>query len=185
MFLRKQYKPCAELYCTMSFYISHLNGGSPSEDLRVESDGKKWWYGCTKCLYRSDRKYHAKMHFMRCHVNGGRGCNGRRKYKCPPPPAEKKLQHETPLTSQCARTLQTSTCVLPSMDALPLEPPSHCYATGIGMKYTDTKRTVRENMRYREKLHARSMMMCMTFRDGYIETCGGECVWPSQDKTCA
>jgi len=166
MFLRKQYKPCAELYCTMSFYISHLNGGSPSEDLRVESDGKKWWYGCTKCLYRSDRKYHAKMHFMRCHVNGGRGCNGRRKYKCPSPPAEE-------------------TCVLPSTEPLPPKAAPHCYATGIGMKYTDTKRSVRENMRYREKLHARSMMMCMTFRDGYIETCGGECVWPSQDKTCA
>jgi len=129
----------------MSGYISHIGTESPSEDIRVESDGKTWWYNCTKCSYRNDRKYHAKMHFLRCHVNGARGCRGRRKYQDAAAPVQKKMQHTTP-------------------------PASLCCVRVAGMKYTHTKRMVRESVRGMAKFQPANAMVTMTFRETHVET---------------
>jgi len=47
----------------------------------VKYEGKKAWFYCSRCSYKNDRQYHAKMHFLRIHVNGGNSCESKRKYK--------------------------------------------------------------------------------------------------------
>ena len=49
--------------------------------LDVKYEGKKAWFYCSRCSYKNDRRYHAKMHFLRIHVNGGNSCESKQKYK--------------------------------------------------------------------------------------------------------
>jgi len=50
------------------------------EGLEIKPVNNKLWYFCLHCNYNNDRKYHAKMHFQRIHVNGGRASHNKRKY---------------------------------------------------------------------------------------------------------
>jgi len=50
------------------------------EGLQIKSVDNKLWFFCIHCDYNNDRKYHAKMHFKRIHVNGGHALKNKRKY---------------------------------------------------------------------------------------------------------
>jgi hypothetical protein len=41
---------------------------------------KNNYFYCTQCDYMTNRKYHAKMHFIRIHVNNGNHMETKRKY---------------------------------------------------------------------------------------------------------
>ena len=60
---------------TVSFQKEKIEG------LDVKYEGKKAWFHCSCCSYKNDRQYHAEMHFLRIHVNGGNSCESKRKYK--------------------------------------------------------------------------------------------------------
>ena len=66
----------------------------------VKYEGKKAWFYCSRCSYKNDRRYHAKMHFLRIHVNGGNSCMSKRKYKTVVPSVaeffRKTLRKKTP-----------------------------------------------------------------------------------------
>ena len=40
----------------------------------------KNYYYCTKCNYKTNRKYHARMHFIRIHINNGNPLVNKRKH---------------------------------------------------------------------------------------------------------
>jgi len=50
------------------------------EGLDIKYEGNKCWFHCLRCSYRNDKQYHAKMRFLRIHVNGGNSCERKRKY---------------------------------------------------------------------------------------------------------
>jgi len=50
------------------------------EGLQIKSVDNKLWFFCIHCDYNNDRKYHAKMHVLRIHVNGGHALKNKRKY---------------------------------------------------------------------------------------------------------
>jgi len=47
----------------------------------VETVEKKRWFHCSCCTYKIDRQHHARMHFIRIHINGGKSCERKRKYQ--------------------------------------------------------------------------------------------------------
>jgi len=105
------------------------------------------------------------MHFLRCHVNGGRACHNKRKYQDAVAPVQKKIQHITPpLTA-----LFTAAKVVREEAVAPKVPLSCCVRVA-GMKYTHTKRMVRESVQTMAKFRANNAMITMTFRETHVET---------------
>eukprot|EP00961_Rhodomonas_salina_P237074 3204345-Rhodomonas_salina.1 len=48
------------------------------EGLQMFYDGFETWFRCTECEYCNTRLYHARMHYLRIHVGGGRPCKKKR-----------------------------------------------------------------------------------------------------------
>jgi hypothetical protein len=105
------------------------------------------------------------MHFLRCHVNGGRACHNKRKYQGVVAPVQKKTQHITPPLT----VLFTAAKVVRDKAVAP-KVPSSCCVRVAGMKYTHTKRMVRESVRTMAKFQANNAMISMTFHETHVET---------------
>jgi UDP-N-acetylenolpyruvoylglucosamine reductase len=67
---------------------------SEHEGLLFYKEGVKCWYRCSGCCYINDRLYHAKMHYMRIHVNKGRPALLKRKYEVRPPASSTREQEQ-------------------------------------------------------------------------------------------
>jgi hypothetical protein len=60
-----------------SSWVAHAN----YQYLLTRHDGRTLLFRCSECVYRGDRLYHARMHYERIHVNGGRCMPSRHKYR--------------------------------------------------------------------------------------------------------
>jgi hypothetical protein len=58
-------------------WVAHAN----YQYLLTRHDGRTRLFRCSECVYRGDRLYHARMHYERIHVNGGRCMPSRHKYR--------------------------------------------------------------------------------------------------------